>query len=66
MKYKIGLGIFLFIMVAIGAWVSGFDFNERGDKSLLVFFLCNAGGMLGYLIGGVVAIEKKWERLENQ
>lgn len=63
MKYKLGMAVLTLALTLFGAWVAGFNFNERGFNSLMVFLLCNATSFIGYNIGALIDIEVRWNKL---
>lgn len=37
---RIAVSCLCVVFVPIGAWVAGFDFNERGFEALFIYFFC--------------------------
>lgn len=40
MSKKVLVGCISVVLVLIGAWVAGFDFDERGFSALYIFICC--------------------------
>jgi hypothetical protein len=61
MKLKITLAILFPLLMLFGAWVAGFDFNERGRASLLVYFLAVWSGVMGVFVANAVKAMKEYD-----
>lgn len=59
-----GIGALIGIFLAlIGIWLDGFDFNERGGRAVICYFLSLLCGFVGGFVGAVIFNENKMERL---
>ncbi len=59
MTLKITLAILFPLLVLFGAWIAGFDFNERGRAALLVYFLAVWSGAMGVFFANAVETMKR-------
>lgn len=57
MKTKITFAVLFGVLTILGAWIGGFDFNERGSNSLMVYFLTIGFSFIGYAVGSIIDLE---------
>lgn len=46
------VSVFVVALVLLGAWIGGFDFNERGPDALVLSVLALLAGVYAYIISG--------------
>lgn len=59
MKTKITFAVLFGVLTILGAWISGFDFNERGNTALAVYSLTFGFSFIGYAVGSIVNLENE-------
>lgn len=59
MKYI--LPVICFIIVVAGFWVSGFDFNERGEQSAAVYCITVFFVVVGFIFGAILDYDPRKE-----
>lgn len=48
MKQKHWATLLSIVVVLFGAWCTGFDFTERGDKAFITYLACLGFGFLAF------------------
>lgn len=62
MKLKIIMPILFPILTAIGAYIAGFDFNQRGGNALMVYFLVLWSSVFGFAMAGAIQAEMDFHK----
>ena len=55
---KIVCSIVCMLMMLFGAWIAGYDFNERGLEAAFIYIVTILFGAWGYVLGLIITEER--------